>query len=197
MKILHLATRDIIGGAARAAYRIHSGLRKLGHDSTLLVEKQTCDDPSVVQFLTPMDLPSRIYRRARASFIARDLARYEDSRPPGYDLFADDRTPYARDINQRLPACDIINLHWIAGFIDYHRFFTQIPTTMPIVWRLADMNAFTGGCHFDAGCGKFVTGCGACPQLGSADSKDLSQEIFQRKFAALHPLPSRQLCWGA
>jgi glycosyltransferase involved in cell wall biosynthesis len=55
------------------------------------------------------------------------------------------------------------------------------------------MNAFTGGCHFDDGCGKFASGCGACPQLGSNDPSDLSRDIFQRKLAALHRLPSRQL----
>jgi hypothetical protein len=57
-------------------------LRKLGHDSTLLVEKQSSDDPSVTQFLTPMDLRSRTYRRVRGTPIARDLARYESSRHP-------------------------------------------------------------------------------------------------------------------
>jgi glycosyltransferase involved in cell wall biosynthesis len=159
----------------------------------MLVHKQTSDDPTVTRFLPPMNLSNRIYRRAREALITRDLARYENSRPAGYDLFNDDRTRYARDLVPRLPVCDIINLHWIARFVDYHRFFADIPARTPIVWRLADMNALTGGCHFDEGCGKFVTGCGACPQLGSNDPKDLSREIFQRKFAALNRLRSGQL----
>jgi len=43
------------------------------------------------------------------------------------------------------------------------------------------MNAFTGGCHFDVGCGKHESGCGACPQLGSVSEEDLSRDIWKRK----------------
>ena len=38
MKILHLNTYDISGGAARAAYRIHKGLQVVGMDSKMLVQ---------------------------------------------------------------------------------------------------------------------------------------------------------------
>lgn len=38
MKILHVNTHDISGGAARAAYRIHKGLQKTGMDSKMLVK---------------------------------------------------------------------------------------------------------------------------------------------------------------
>ncbi len=31
-KVVHLSTYDIAGGAARAAYRLHAGLRKAGVD---------------------------------------------------------------------------------------------------------------------------------------------------------------------
>jgi glycosyltransferase involved in cell wall biosynthesis len=52
------------------------------------------------------------------------------------------------------------------------------------------MNAFTGGCHYDHKCGKHVTGCGVCPQLGSADPEDLSNQVWRRKqriFGRLEP----------
>ena len=41
MKILHLNTSDINGGAARAAYRLHQGLRNIGIDSQMLVQDKT------------------------------------------------------------------------------------------------------------------------------------------------------------
>ena len=53
MKITHISTADIVGGAARSAYRLHTGLRALGHDSTLFVEKRVSNDPSVVGFISP------------------------------------------------------------------------------------------------------------------------------------------------
>ena len=74
---------------------------------------------------------------------------------------------------------DIINLHWInKGFVSIERlsYFKR-----PIVWTLHDMWAFTGGCHYDGGCGKFSHVCGACPVLNSTRAKDLSHWIYQRK----------------
>jgi hypothetical protein len=47
MKILLLNATDIIGGAARAAYRIHKGLQDLGMDSSMLVQTKASDDRSV------------------------------------------------------------------------------------------------------------------------------------------------------
>jgi glycosyltransferase involved in cell wall biosynthesis len=80
----------------------------------------------------------------------------------------------------------VINLHWIAGgFLDYQSFFTAYPKHVPLVWRMADMGALTGGCHYDQGCGKFANQCGACPQLGSANENDLSRRVWERKSAAL------------
>ena len=34
MKILHLSTYDLFGGASRAAYRLHRALAAAGHDAT-------------------------------------------------------------------------------------------------------------------------------------------------------------------
>ena len=41
MNILHVNTLDTVGGAARAMYRLHQGLQRLGHQSQLLVGHQT------------------------------------------------------------------------------------------------------------------------------------------------------------
>ena len=45
------------------------------------------------------------------------------------------------------------------------------------------MWAFTGGCHYDEECGKFKSTCGACPVLGSNNTKDLSAKNWERKQA--------------
>jgi glycosyltransferase involved in cell wall biosynthesis len=55
------------------------------------------------------------------------------------------------------------------------------------------MNPFTGGCHYDERCGRWASGCGACPQLGSADPADLSRQIWWRKEAAFGQLGDRRL----
>ena len=185
MRILHLSTSDSSGGAARAAYRLHTGLRRLGYDSTMLVaERKNHHDELVKLFAPSMDLPSRLARKFRRARIARDAARHPN-RPAGHELFSDDRTEHGRELLHHLPACDVINLHWVAGLLDHESFFAAVPSNVPIVWRLADMAPLTGGCHYDHGCGRFADRCGACPQLGSRDELDLSRDVWTRKNASL------------
>lgn len=45
--VLHLSARDNEGGAAQATYRLHRGLRTLGVDSKMLVQKKVTDDPNI------------------------------------------------------------------------------------------------------------------------------------------------------
>ena len=181
MKIVHLSTSDMNGGAARAAYRLHLGLIRLGHDSTMFVARRRGNDPRVIAFAPAMNIYSRLRRRLRREQITRSFLNYRRSRPAGYELFSDDRTEHGSAILQQLPPCDVINLHWIAGFVDYEAFFVSLPEQTPVIWTLHDMNPFTGGCHYDHGCGKFRANCGSCPQLGSRNEDDLSRRIWYRK----------------
>ena len=128
-----------------------------------------------------MDLRSRLRRVLQRELIWRDFVRYQSSRPPNYDNFTDDRSEHGAAPLGQLPFCEVINLHWIAGFVDYRSFFTWVPSHIPIVWTFHDMNPFTGGCHYDEGCGRFVECCGGGPQLGSKDLHDLSRQIWHRK----------------
>src|SRR5205823_2210366 len=56
-----------------------------------------------------------------------------------------------------------------------------------------DMSAFTGGCYFDGGCGRFRQRCGACPRLGSTDENDLAAAVWRRKQSAFARLPDKAL----
>ena len=48
MKVLMLNSSDTSGGAARAAFRLHRGLREIGIESGMLVQSKKSDDPSVI-----------------------------------------------------------------------------------------------------------------------------------------------------
>jgi len=193
VKIVHLNAYDISGGAARAAYRLHKSLLHLGHDSTMFVASSDSDDPTVRSFAPPTDLASRLHRRIREEWLSRNFARQRASRPDGYERFSDDRTVTDGTLAAQLPPCDIINLHWIAGFIDYQQFFAAATAARPVVWTLHDMNAFTGGCHYDLGCGKYMNQCGACPQLGSSEPKDLAYDIWRRKRKVFDTISTNRL----
>jgi glycosyltransferase involved in cell wall biosynthesis len=55
------------------------------------------------------------------------------------------------------------------------------------------MNAFTGGCHFDGGCGRFRDSCGRCPQLESQSENDLSSQSLGRKVATAGKIGAERL----
>ncbi len=188
MRVLHLSTADAGGGAARAAHRLHTGLRGLGVDSTLLTLKRTSGDPTSHKITFADDVRTRYRRSRRARRIRRDYAPYKATRPAGAELFSDDRSDAGYDLTRNVLArgpWDVVNLHWVSGLVDYGLLFPHLPAGVPLVWRLADMNALTGGCHYDGGCGRFNNACGACPVLGSTDVNDLSRQVWGRKHAAL------------
>jgi glycosyltransferase involved in cell wall biosynthesis len=183
LRVTHVSTNDIRGGAARAAYRLHTGLRKLGHDSRMLVFHKESEDSSVATFQPRRDLLSRVRRRVVSGYLARSW-RGLAPRPAGATFFSDDRSPYGGEMLEQIPPSDILQLHWIATFVDYGKFLRRVPHEVPIVWTLHDMNPFTGGCHFDGGCGKYLEQCGACPQIGSSERHDLSARAWRRKNSA-------------
>ncbi len=190
MRILHLSSDDTTGGAARCAYRLHLGLRRLSLDSRMLVRRRRSDDPEVLKFHREDDPLSRVRRRSRSLRIRRDRARYRATIDPDIEAFSDDRSPLGGAIAGQLQEADIIHLHWISGFVDLQRLLAGLPSAARVVWTLHDMNAFTGGCHYAGSCDGFVNQCGECPQLGSADARDLSRGIWQRKdraFGSLTP----------
>ncbi|BCA54125.1 glycosyl transferase family 1 [Nitrospira sp. KM1] len=194
MKIVHLSTYDIKGGAALSAYRLHSGLSVIGHDSSMVVKYRSGQDPKVMEYVLPMNLSSRFQRRVRRNAIVKSLKPYVRTRPPGFELFSEDRTPYGDSVVQQVPACDVMNLHWVAAYVDYERFFPTASRRAPIVWTLHDMNAVTGGCHYDMECGSYRQQCGSCPQLGSREEHDLSRQVWERKKAVMSGIDPRRIC---
>jgi glycosyltransferase involved in cell wall biosynthesis len=182
MKIVHVCTAP-----TGAAYRLHTGLRRLGVDSRLFSVDMggRSKDPFVTRFRPSGRLSARFRRRIVRARIEKEFARYRATRPALSGRFYDDRSPHSGDALAQLPPCDVIHLHTMTHLIDFRIFFSKVPGRTPVVRTLHDMSFFTGGCHQDWGCGRFRERCGACPQLGSRDERDLSRRIWQRKHTAL------------
>ncbi|HLS27494.1 MAG TPA: glycosyltransferase family 4 protein [Opitutales bacterium] len=193
MKIVHISTSDIQGGAARSAYRHHRALLKKNVDSSMLVAGKASNDSSVAQFQPEKGFRRRLARMIRKERLQHEFKKYENSRPTGLEPFNDDRSPFGNELSRHFPDADLINLHWIAGFLDYRSFLRKNRPGIPIVWTLHDMAPFTGGCHFDNSCGEFAAKCGNCPQLGSSRPNDLSRQIWMRKKAAFEKISPEQL----
>lgn len=190
MKVVQISTWDANGGAARAAARLHLGLRAIDVNSEMIVYDQSSTLPGVHRFA-----PVRTLRRRaeRYLFRKRGIDRCIPLHWPRFEDFSIERCQWGADLVGQLQPYDLVNLHFVKGMFDYRNFFAQIAGQIPLVWTLHDMNPFTGGCHYDDACGRFTAGCGACPQLQSTNEKDLSREIWQRKQHAFSHLPDSQL----
>lgn len=192
MRVALINTSDIKGGAARAAYRLHKGLRAIDVASTYYVRDQMCADPTIQRFV-PDPAPDAMRHRTLAK-AARDAAyaTYAETRSPDIELFSQATIDGDENFYVQMPRADVINLHWVAGFLD-HTLFTPKYLRKPVVWTLHDMNPFTGGCHYDQACGKFRSICSACPLLGSNNAHDLAYDGFQLKAAAFQAWPPHLL----
>jgi hypothetical protein len=106
----------------------------------------------------------------------------------GFEIFSDYRSEHGDDLVKHLPPCDVINLHWIARYVDYEASLSAVPKRTPLVWPIAGMNPITGGCHYDEGCGKYLDGCGSYPQLGSDDANDIPGKCGNESMRSLATL---------
>jgi glycosyltransferase involved in cell wall biosynthesis len=182
VKILILSARDLRGGAARAAYRLHQGLLAMQVDSQMLVQNKLSDSYTVI---APK---SKIKRGIAAIKPALDrlplnLYRHRDRT---INIYSSQWLPnnIVTQIEQINP--DVINLHWVnGGFVPIE---ALSKLKQPLVWTLHDMWAFTGGCHYSETCDRYMQSCGACPQLGSDRHWDLSHWNWRRKEKAWHNL---------
>ena len=175
MNILHIASGELAGGAAKGTFLLHQAQQKLGIKSTLLISaKNGLDDPSVLA------LGSGSQRRfvelaIRAKIGNLPLLFYSRKKPgifnTGFSGF---------DFTQLscYKKADLVHLHWINGFV-------SIPILRkikkPIVWTIRDMWPLTGGCHYSMLCNRYIEGCGKCPQLNSNFKYDVSSLVVSLK----------------
>jgi len=173
MKPLILNTFDIDGGAARAAYRLHKGLQSIGLDSQMLVQTKSSDDHTVIG---PQTKIQNGFGMIRPTLDALLLQLY-----PNRDnlIFSSAFLPnnLVTKVTNLNP--DVINLHWVAG--GFLKPKTIKHFNKPLIWTLHDMWPFTGGCHYDQGCSRYLESCGKCPLLHSSKNNDLSHWIWRRK----------------
>ena len=178
MKILHLSTSDINGGAARGTYWMHTALKRAGIDSRMLVAEKYTNDDTVIG-PNGVTGSQKIFNGIRQTVEYWPLKRYPH-KLPGLFSPAIYPNPVIKQIEQIKP--DIINLHWVGlGLLRPEQLKTF---TQPIVWTLRDMWSFTGGCCYTEGCTHYQQQCGHCPMLGSNQENDLSRKVWQRKHRA-------------
>lgn len=95
---------------------------------------------------------------------------------------------------------DVIHIHNIHGyFLNYQILFDFLAkSNIPVVWTVHDCWLYTGHCYYYsyAGCNKWQTGCGHCPQKKEFPASwliDRSHQNYEDKKQAFTSLPLDQL----
>ena len=152
MKVLSVCTSDVSGGAARAAYRIHHGVRSLGVDSRMFVKFKGSNDDTV--YALSEFVPNNLIYNALdwcAAKVKNKFQHYQWNQYPDRDAYykSDLRGTRTHDALQTFDY-DILHLHWINNrFIDIHEL---AKINKPIIWTLHDSWPFCGICHLPMDC---------------------------------------------
>lgn len=177
MKILHFSTADNEGGSARSAYRIHTGLRKRGHTSRMLVGKKVTEDFDI----------ALVAGNKLGRYIDLFVDRYNRLRGQQYLLVPSSkkllRNPWLRD-------SDIIQLYNTHGGYFSHTLLPELSKRAPIVWRLSDMWPMTPHAAYTYGCECYKKGPDACvcgldfyPKIGRDTKRmlwEVKEEIYKK-----------------
>lgn len=105
---------------------------------------------------------------------------------------------FVKQIQELKP--DVIHIHNIHGyFLNYQILFDFLAkSNIPVVWTVHDCWLYTGHCYYYsyAGCNKWQTGCGHCPQKKEFPASwliDRSHQNYEDKKQAFTSLPQDQL----
>jgi len=178
MKILIVNTSDIQGGAARAAYRLYIALQEQNVDCTILSNEKSSDDFSVTAVTNTNK--SKLFAKV-ASFRDRSLLKKYPNKTK--TLFSSNKYSSGGAVKAiNAINADVVHLHWVNHGMLTIEDIAKI--NAPIVWSLHDMWLFTGGCHYDEECGKYIDNCGECKVLKSLVKNDLSRSVLDRKIKA-------------
>ncbi len=191
------------GGAAIAALRLHEALRDIDvHSHMYVAQKQFFQQrvhvlPSQSEAHNGLQTHMLTVGKHSTCCIRKELPPYHKSvhaamshyphRPQGAEYFS---LPGQCTSLSNVPFLDdfeILHFHWVAGMLDPSLDMAYLKGKK-IIWTLHDMNAFTGGCHYSNGCRKFEKLCGACPELGSQQEKDLAFDTWRARKAAYREL---------
>jgi glycosyltransferase involved in cell wall biosynthesis len=179
VKVLSVCT-SLGGGAGRAAYRIHQGVRNLGVDSRMLLKGGQSDDSNILTLdgIKPHHVFYYIFdwtcNKVKNKLQHARWNRYPEREPVFMsDLRGTDLYGALRKLDY-----DVLHLHWFNN-----RFVSlkDLPKDKPIVWTLHDSWPFCGICHYFFECEEYKYHCGCCPFLHSDRAKDLSHQVWKKK----------------
>lgn len=183
MKVLHVNTFELAGGASRAAHRLHQALLAQGVCSEMLVMHKESKAPAVHQ---PIGSRSRAARRlleAVSDYVRRLQRVPEAGVLRSLNLFPSGLADWINASD-----CDVVNLHWLGGEMLSIEEIGRI--RKPICWTLHDLWPLAGAEHYDdlGSPGRFRHPYDAANRPAGRSGPDLDAWVWRRKARAWRAL---------
>jgi glycosyltransferase involved in cell wall biosynthesis len=152
MKVVHIAS-SIFGGAGIGMMRYHRSLLSMGGDSRIIARDIT-EAKNIQRIFKPakpvlrrvgdrLGLPLSEEAKMRQKIEELDSQAENQAQ---YELFSLPFSDYCPENHPWVQEADIINIHWVAGILDWQRFFKSV--NKPIVFTLHDQQHYLGGFHY-------------------------------------------------
>jgi len=194
MKILMVCTFTG-GGAAIAAKRQASALQDLGHqcDFIYVEEEEELTKTQITRKANEIILtvPSSIWSYYGMMTTAYCTKNRTDISNTWFSFWAE-KSFLDDALLSIFLKYDVIHFHWITQLVSSHLLRQLSEHKKRVVVTGHDMNHFTGGCHYSAGCNAYSEGCVSCPQLLS-DPLNLVANSFYQKVSAFASTPATWL----
>lgn len=185
MRVVHIVS-SLRGGAGIAARRLSEALNAAGVQSAIVCRSGASDAPDAIAVDGEHgNLADEAAQRVAWLFeeAVQDAYIAPNRSDMSNTLFTLDYAGIPIAQHEAVSSADIINLHWTSFFQSTDTLADLFALGKPIVWTLHDMNPFTGGCHYSAGCARFTETCAQCPQLSGDPADAAAAHLAERKAA--------------
>jgi glycosyltransferase involved in cell wall biosynthesis len=179
MKVHHVSSAPINGGAARAGLRLHLGLCQMEGIESLWLDAGVLPDAPNAKHLGASPNTDPLLTRLRRSHWRGKLQKN----------FVGSKTPFSSPVGwgnsgafQDIPVPDVWNFQWVSDFLNWELMLPWLAERAPVVWTLHDLNPLMGIWHYVP----FDT------ELND-ERRRLEQEAVEFKRKALSKIPKDRL----
>lgn len=177
MNIVHINHSDNIGGAAIAAYRLCTAMKRQGLNSKMLVYRNLRKNDSMVETLLENKRQLVLHQiRIRIEKMLIKLL-FNPRRTFSVPIFG-----FSIHKHPLVKQADVIVLHWIcSGMMTLNEVEKLLSLGKPVYWMLHDSYPFTGGCHVFGQCNRYQNGCKDCPLINNNSLNRIVINQMRRK----------------
>ena len=156
MKVVHINTNSLSGGAAIAAKRHCQAMVAAGIDAKMVAYRGVSDSNTIlfpykrIPFL--QHVKDSITYRVATGIVNNSLWDLESN---NFDITE------CKEVKK----ADIVYIHWVSGYLGTKSIKNLLELGKPTVWYMHDMAPITGGCHHSFNCKGYESVCNNCPEL--------------------------------